>query len=192
MDSDHVEGAREKAQKGDLLFGTVETWLIWKRTKGAVHVTDYSNASRTLLYNINTLEWDEEILKELDIPDMYAPGSKTFQLYLRKDRQQLFRRGDSHCRSGRRPAVCIVWTDLFCRRRCKEHLRHRMFPVNEYRGEAGIFRKRSGDYHCLGTGWKGKLCPGGFCICSRSYYPVASDELRMIYSAEIPNTSQER
>lgn len=70
---DHVEGARERAEKGELLFGTVETWLIWKMTKGAVHVTDYSNASRTLLYNINTLEWDKEILSELDIPECMLP-----------------------------------------------------------------------------------------------------------------------
>lgn len=55
---DHVDGAREKAEKGELLFGTVETWLIWKLTKGKVHVTDYSNASRTMLFNINTLQWD--------------------------------------------------------------------------------------------------------------------------------------
>ena len=59
----HVEGARERAERGELLFGTVETWLIWKLTKGKVHVTDYSNASRTMLFNINTLQWDEEILK---------------------------------------------------------------------------------------------------------------------------------
>ena len=64
---DNVPGARERAEKGELLFGTVETWLIWKLTKGAVHVTDYSNASRTMLFNINTLEWDDEILQELDI-----------------------------------------------------------------------------------------------------------------------------
>ena len=70
---DHVEGAREKAEKGELLFGTVETWLIWKLTKGAVHVTDYSNASRTLLYNINELKWDEEILEELQIPRSMLP-----------------------------------------------------------------------------------------------------------------------
>ena len=61
---DNVPGARERAEKGELLFGTVETWLIWKLTKGAVHVTDYSNASRTMLFNINTLEWDDEILAE--------------------------------------------------------------------------------------------------------------------------------
>lgn len=73
---DHVKGARERAKRGELLFGTVETWLIWKMTKGAVHVTDYSNASRTLLYNINTLEWDKDILKELDIPEAMLPQVK--------------------------------------------------------------------------------------------------------------------
>ena len=70
---DHVEGAREKAEKGELLFGTVETWLIWKLTKGRVHVTDYSNASRTMLFNINTLEWDQEILDLLQIPKAMLP-----------------------------------------------------------------------------------------------------------------------
>lgn len=70
---DHVEGARELAQSGRLLFGTVETWLIWKLTKGKVHVTDYSNASRTMLFNINTLTWDQEILDELDIPVSMLP-----------------------------------------------------------------------------------------------------------------------
>ncbi len=70
---DNVDGARERAENGELLFGTVETWLIWKLTKGAVHVTDYSNASRTLLFNINTLDWDDEILAELQIPRCMLP-----------------------------------------------------------------------------------------------------------------------
>ncbi|MBQ2987208.1 MAG: glycerol kinase GlpK [Tyzzerella sp.] len=73
---DNVAGAREKAEKGELLFGTVETWLIWKLTKGAVHVTDYSNASRTMLFNINTLEWDDEILSEMNIPKCMLPEAK--------------------------------------------------------------------------------------------------------------------
>lgn len=73
---DNVKGARERAEKGDLLFGTVETWLIWKLTKGQVHVTDYSNASRTMLFNIQELKWDEEILKELDIPMSMLPEVK--------------------------------------------------------------------------------------------------------------------
>ena len=70
---ENVPGAREMAEQGDLLFGTVETWLIWKLTGGKVHVTDYSNASRTMLFNINTLQWDEDILNWLDIPRSLLP-----------------------------------------------------------------------------------------------------------------------
>ncbi len=73
---DNVDGARQLAEEGKLLFGTVDTWLIWKLTKGKVHVTDYSNASRTMLFNINTLEWDEEICAELDIPMNILPEVK--------------------------------------------------------------------------------------------------------------------
>ena len=69
----NVPGAREQAERGELLFGTVETWLIWKLTGGKVHVTDYSNASRTMLFNINTLCWDEEILHKLEIPASMLP-----------------------------------------------------------------------------------------------------------------------
>lgn len=70
---DEVPGVRERAERGDLYFGTVETWLIWKMTKGKVHVTDYTNASRTMLFNIHTLKWDEDILKELNIPLRMLP-----------------------------------------------------------------------------------------------------------------------
>ncbi len=73
---ENVPGAREKAEAGELLFGTVETWLIWKLTGGKSHVTDYSNASRTMLFNINTLEWDDEILAELNIPKSMLPEAK--------------------------------------------------------------------------------------------------------------------
>ena len=73
---DHVEGAREAAEKGDLLFGTIDTWLIWKLTGGKVHVTDYTNASRTMLYNIHDLCWDDELLKIMDIPKAMLPDVK--------------------------------------------------------------------------------------------------------------------
>ncbi len=73
---DNVEGAREKAEQGKLLFGTVETWLIWKLTNGKVHVTDYTNASRTLLFNIHTLQWDQDILDILQIPAAMLPEAK--------------------------------------------------------------------------------------------------------------------
>ena len=70
---DHVEGARDRARRGELLFGTVDTWLVWKLTDGAVHVTDYTNASRTMLYDINKLDWDEDLLRALDIPRSCLP-----------------------------------------------------------------------------------------------------------------------
>ncbi|MFX3618139.1 MAG: glycerol kinase GlpK [Sporolactobacillus sp.] len=70
---DHVEGAREKAEKGDLLFGTIDSWLVWKLSGGKTHVTDYTNASRTLIYNIYDLKWDDELLEILDIPKKMLP-----------------------------------------------------------------------------------------------------------------------
>ncbi|WP_336046749.1 glycerol kinase GlpK [Solibacillus ferritrahens] len=73
---DNVEGAREKAEAGDLLFGTIDTWIIWQLTEGAVHVTDYSNASRTLMYNIYELKWDDQLLEILGIPHSMLPEVK--------------------------------------------------------------------------------------------------------------------
>lgn len=73
---DNVDGARERAERGELAFGTVDSWLIWKLTGGKVHATDYSNASRTMLYNINTLTWDEDLLSLLSIPSSMLPEVK--------------------------------------------------------------------------------------------------------------------
>ncbi len=73
---DHVEGARERAERGELLFGNMDTWIIWNLTRGKVHVTDYSNASRTMIYNIRDLKWDEKLLEELDIPKAMLPEVK--------------------------------------------------------------------------------------------------------------------
>ena len=87
---DNVPGARERAERGELLFGTIDSWLIWKLTGGNVHVTDQTNASRTMLYNIHTLQWDEELLSVLDIPRSMLPevkpssciyGKTVFELY---------------------------------------------------------------------------------------------------------------
>ncbi|HGD3824433.1 glycerol kinase GlpK [Streptococcus agalactiae] len=74
---DHVPGAQERAEKGELLFGTIDTWLVWKLTDGLVHVTDYSNADRTMLYNIKELKWDDEILELLNIPKAMLPEVKS-------------------------------------------------------------------------------------------------------------------
>lgn len=87
---DNVEGAREKAQNGELLFGTIDTWLIWNLTRGKVHVTDYSNASRTMMYNIKQLKWDEDILRELGIPKTMLPEVKSSSyVYGNTDEQML-------------------------------------------------------------------------------------------------------
>ena len=74
---DNVEGARERAEKGELLFGTVDTWLVWKLTDGQVHVTDFTNASRTMLFNVDTMDWDEELLQLFDIPRQMLPAVKS-------------------------------------------------------------------------------------------------------------------
>ena len=87
---DNVEGAREKAEAGKLLFGTVDTWLIWKLTGGAVHVTDYTNASRTMLFNIHTLEWDRELLELLRVPASMLPEVKPSSCVYGKTEFEMF------------------------------------------------------------------------------------------------------
>lgn len=77
MDSGQCGGARKRAEKGKLMFGTVDSWLIWRLTRGEVHVTDVSNASRTMLFNIHTLQWDEDLLELFGIPASMMPQVKS-------------------------------------------------------------------------------------------------------------------
>ena len=74
---ENVPGAREKAERGELAFGTVDSWLIWKLTEGKVHVTDETNASRTMLFNIHTRDWDDELLRALHVPRSMLPAAKS-------------------------------------------------------------------------------------------------------------------
>lgn len=87
---DHVDGARERAKEGKLLFGTIESWLIFKLTAGKVHVTDYTNASRTMMFNINTLEWDQEILDLFDVPMEMLPEAKPSSYFYGYTNQHIF------------------------------------------------------------------------------------------------------
>lgn len=88
---DHVEGAREKAEQGKLLFGTIDTWLLWKLSGGKVHITDYSNASRTLMFNIHELKWDDEILNILGIPKSMLPEVRpSSEIYAHTDENHFF------------------------------------------------------------------------------------------------------
>ncbi len=87
---ENVEGAYEKAKRGELLFGTVETWLIWKLTGGRVHITDYSNASRTMMFNIYDLKWDEDIVRELDIPAVMLPEARPSSMVYAESDPKIF------------------------------------------------------------------------------------------------------
>ena len=87
---ENVPGVRARAERGEILFGTVETWLIYRLTHGEVHVTDYSNASRTMMFNIHTLTWDEDILKELNIPKSILPEARPSSDVYGKTRASLF------------------------------------------------------------------------------------------------------
>ena len=87
---DNVKGAREKADKGNLLFGTIDSWLVWKLTNGKVHITDYSNASRTMLYNIKELKWDDKLLKALDIPKSMLPDVKDSSYVYGSTKEDIF------------------------------------------------------------------------------------------------------
>lgn len=87
---ENVEGAYERAKNGELLFGTIETWLIWKLTEGKVHITDYSNASRTMMFNIHELKWDKEILEILDIPEIMLPKPCPSSMIYGESDQKIF------------------------------------------------------------------------------------------------------
>ncbi len=110
---DNVEGAREKAEKGELLFGNIDTWLIWNLTRGKVHITDYSNASRTMIYNIKELKWDEKLLKELEIPLSMLPEVRpSSEVYGVTDPHTLGGGRDTHIRNSRGSASSFIWSGL--------------------------------------------------------------------------------
>ncbi len=95
---DNVEGARDKAENGDLLFGTIDSWIVWRLSKGKAHITDYSNAARTLLYNIQELKWDDELCDLLDIPMTMLPDVKnSSEVYTMTAPSIFFWRKNSDC-----------------------------------------------------------------------------------------------
>ena len=101
---DHVPGARARAERGELMFGTVDCYLLWRLTGGKVHATDATNASRTLLFNIHTGEWDDELLKILRVPRSMLPEVKDSSATFRRQRARIVRRRDRDLRHRRRPA----------------------------------------------------------------------------------------
>ena len=142
---DHVTGAREKAEAGDLLFGTVDTWLIWNLTKGAVHVTDYTNASRTMMFDIHNLRWDEKILDYFHIPKSMLPEVRPSSCVYGFESA---RRENSDCRGSRRPAGGVVWTVLFYAGGSEKYLWNRLLFVDEYGRKSSKFKKWLAYYDC--------------------------------------------
>ena len=110
---DNVAGAREKAEKGELLFGTIDSWLMWKLSGGVIHATDYTNASRTMIYNINDLKWDEELLELLNIPKSMLPKVMPSSGIFGYTTAELLDAKNPNKWCGRGSAGSFVWSVLF-------------------------------------------------------------------------------
>ena len=171
---DNVPGARQKAEAGQLLFGTVETWLIWKLTCGKIHVTDYSNASRTMMFNIHTLQWDEEILTELDIPRCMLPEPRPSSCFYEWADPMHFGDGIRIAGAAGDQQAALFGQTCFTPRGSQEHLWYRRLYADEHRRDPGVLPERAGHHHRMGHRRQGELCAGGLHLCGGGCYPVAA------------------
>lgn len=139
---DNVAGARERAERGELLFGNIDTWLIWNLTRGKVHVTDYSNASRTMLFNINTLQWDDDILKELNIPRSMLPEVKPSSCVYGNTDEHTFGGADIPIAGAAGDQQAALFGQACFDAGMAKHLRYRLLFADEYRRHADYFAER--------------------------------------------------
>ena len=130
---DNIPGARRRAEAGTLAFGTVDTWLTWKLTAGALHITDAGNASRTLLYNIHSQEWDAALLELFEISEAILPSVKSSSEIYGETAHQSFCRKNSHRGHRRRPAGRPLWANVRASGNGQTHLRHRRIHGVEHR-----------------------------------------------------------
>lgn len=155
---DNVAGAREKAEKGQLAFGTIDSWLVWKLTQGRKHLTDVTNASRTLLYNINTLQWDDELLTLMNIPHSMMPEvASSSEIYDYTNTTIFASKVPIAGIAGDQQAalfgqMCIEEGMV------KKHIRHGLFYAHEYRKQTIYFQKQFAYNHCLADQRKNDLC----------------------------------
>ena len=143
---DHVPGARQKARDGELLFGNVDTWLIWKLTNGAVHVTDVSNASRTMLMNLETGEWDDELLRIFDVPRAMLPRIVPSSAVVGSIAAEHFGAEIPIAGIAGDQQAALAGQACFRAGTLQKHIRHRMFRADAHRRPpAGVAEPAAGD-----------------------------------------------
>ncbi len=169
---ENVPGARERAERGELACGTIDTWLIWQLTRGRVHATDVSNASRTLLFNLHTLAWDNEILNYFRIPASLLPEVKSSSEVFGET--AVVRRSAAHRRGGGRPTGVAIRTAMFRARHGEEHLRDWLLPVDEHRRRNSTLRVRAAGDGRLGPPRPDGIRAGGQRLHCRGGHPVAA------------------
>jgi glycerol kinase len=152
---ENVPGARERAERGELAFGTIDSWLIWKLTEGEVHVTDETNASRTMLFNIHTRDWDDELLQALHVPRSMLPAAKSSSEVYGETSG-----GTLTGRDCRRSASCAFRPDVQQTRDGKKHLRNRLFHADEHWHKTDHIEKQVNHDHRLATRRPDILCAG--------------------------------
>ncbi len=151
---DHVEGAREKAENGDVLFGTIDSWLVWKLSGGKAHVTDYSNASRTLMYNIHDLQWDDELLSLLDVPKAMLPEVKpSSEIYCETIDYHFFGQKVPIAGIAGDQQAALFGQACFEKGDIKKYLRYRWIHVNEHWRRSSDFRAWFINNDCLWFRW---------------------------------------
>ena len=148
---DHITNGQKRAEKGELLFGTVDSWIIWNLTGGKVHVTDYSNAARTMLFNIHTLQWDKELLAMLNIPAAILPEVLPSSYVYGETITNIFGSKNTDMRDSRRPAGSAVRAGVLRCGQREEYVRYGLFYFNEYGQPAGDFTERAADNNRLGN-----------------------------------------
>ena len=175
---DNVPGVRQRAERGELCAGTVDSWLIWNLTAGKVHVTDYSNASRTMLFNIHTLQWDEDLCRALDIPmsllPQPRPNSEGYGTVAGGDPRPGVSCGHSYLRQRRRPARRPVRPGLLPAGPGEKYIRHRLLYPDERGRTGGALPGGAGDLRGLVRGRKADLRSGGQRVQRRQHHPVAA------------------
>ena len=150
---DNVPGARERAERGELLFGNVDSWLIWNLTGGRAHVSDYSNCSRTMLFDIDNLCWDEELCARLGVPMSMLPTPVPSSMVYGQVTAGLPGAGDARGHSGlrqrRRSGGRPAWAGVHRAGPGEKYIRHRLLHAHEHRQQIRAQRQRSGHERCV-------------------------------------------